>query len=119
MPHKLVAAARASMAVSALAGPGANDEWLRLRALADVRAFLALLRPARQARVLDDIAETIDRYAQQRAIGLNGRISPLATRDEAALAVHPEMRAQAEAAAVHVERPPPLAESIFRLMKQS
>ena len=83
----------------ALTGTGADAERSRLRAQPEVRRFLALTRPARQARVLDDLAETLDRYAQQRAIGLKGRISPVATRDEQALALHPEMRAQAAAAA--------------------
>lgn len=90
---------RFDLAFTALAGAGARDERARLRLQPDVLAYLALTRPARQARVLDDLADTLDRYAQQRAIGLKGRLSPVATRDEQALALHPEMRSQAEAAA--------------------
>lgn len=86
-------------AFAALAGTGARDERARLRTHPDVQRFLALTRPARQARVLDDLSDTLDRYAQQRAIGLKGRLSPVATRDEQVLAAHPEMRALAEAAA--------------------
>ena len=90
---------RYEMALAALAGPEARDDLARLRSQPEVQRFLALSRPARQARVLDELADTLDRYAQQRAIGLKGRLSPVATRDEEALAAHPEMRARAEASA--------------------
>jgi hypothetical protein len=64
-------------ALSASAGRNAVDEIERLKRDPDVRALIALDRPARLARLADTIIEQFDRYVLIRRIKLDP-VSPLA-----------------------------------------
>lgn len=77
------------------AGIGAAAEFARLEKNPDVKRYLAIERPRRQALLLDYLFEFLSRYVLIHRIKL-GQVSPLATGNEALMRANPTERVEAE-----------------------
>jgi hypothetical protein len=77
------------------AGIGAAAEVARLEQNPDVKRYLAIERPRRQALLLDYLFENLSRYALIHRIKL-GQVSPLATGNEALMRANPTDTVEAE-----------------------
>lgn len=94
---------RFAIALQAQAGAGAKAEIVALMADPAVKELRALDQPARLAIIADQIVETADRYTLLNRFHLNGRISPLASGDEALLRANPAEKAN-EAAEAYIRQ---------------
>lgn len=88
--------ARYEAVLAERAGPKAKAEILRLRADPEVKRLLALYEPAKLAAIVDNVAETIDRYALIARIRLARQLSPLATGNAELLGANPTDRSVEE-----------------------
>ena len=77
------------------AGVGAAAEVARLEQNPDVKRYLAIERPRRQALLLDYLFENLSRYVLIHRIKF-GQVSPLATGNEALVRANPTDRVEAE-----------------------
>lgn len=94
------AAFEAALATSA--GPDAAAEIVSLEGQPDVKAFIAVYRPARLAKVMDTVLEQFDRYVLIRRVKLDP-IAPIA-RGESEDKPSEAMRANPTAAAEEASR---------------
>jgi hypothetical protein len=78
---------------AAASGADAAAEFARLKQNADVKRYLAIAQPIRQAAVLDSIFEQFDRYVLITRIKL-APVSPLATGNDALLRQNPTEAAE-------------------------